>query len=181
MTGMKKLLLLRHAKSSWDEPGQRDFDRILNPRGRAAARAMGSEFTARKIVPDCIFCSPAKRTRETLSLVQESARLAASLQLKDDIYMASAETLLGLIQGADSAASTLLMIGHNPGFEDLAAMLVATGDARLRTAMDDKFPTATLAQINFDVSDWQDVKKSSGQLMLFIRPRDFGFSLEDEG
>jgi phosphohistidine phosphatase len=178
---MKTLLLLRHAKSGWDTPSQRDFDRSLNVQGRAAAKAIGKHFRSRKIVPEAILCSPAQRTRETLTLVDENAQLHGAPIFVDDIYMASAETLLQLIQGCDAAAATLLLVGHNPGFEDLALMLVSQGDATLRAALDDKFPTATLAQIEFDVADWPSVKARSGLLRNFTRPRDLGFSLDDEG
>jgi phosphohistidine phosphatase len=181
MTRMKTLLLLRHAKAGWEEADQRDFDRPLNGRGKGAAKAMGNHLRNLQLTPEMILCSPAVRTRETWALVQDAAKLKASSHFIDDIYMASAAALLGLIQGTEPAVSTLLMIGHNPGFEDLALQLVGHGDQVLRAALEEKFPTATLAEISFPLTDWQKIGRGSGTLTRFVRPRDLGFSLEDEG
>ncbi len=178
---MKNLLLLRHAKSGWGDSNQRDFDRTLNQRGRETANAMGAHLAILKLQPDAVLCSPAVRTKETWKHIQAQTKWSLTPHLVKDIYMASAEQLLQIVQSLHEPYGSVMMIGHNPGFEDLALSLVGHGDKELRTVMEEKFPTATLAQIEFDVGTWAGISSKSGKLVRFIRPRDLGFGPEDEG
>lgn len=146
---MKKLYLLRHAKSSWSNPALRDYDRPLNDRGRRQARAMGEFFQENAFEIDGIFCSGAQRTRETLDLLLESYDYRGEIEYKDEIYAASVSTLKDLIRQADF--DSLLMIGHNPEIEALAEDL--TGEVLI-------MPTCMLAVINME----------EGKLEIFTRP-----------
>ena len=119
---MKKLSLLRHAKSGWDDPVARDFDRPLNPRGRRAARAVGERMKAEGLAFDLVLASPARRVVETLEEVEAGfGPLHAGYEQR--IYLASTETLLDIVHDAGDGAGSLLLIGHNPGFERLTLLL----------------------------------------------------------
>lgn len=178
---MKSLLLLRHAKSGWGDSEQRDFDRSLNERGRITADAVGAYLATNTLVPDAILCSPAVRTKETWKHIQSQTKWALVPHLIKDIYMASAEQLLQIIHALHEPFSCTMLIGHNPGFEDLCLSLVGKGDRKLRASLEEKFPTASLAHIEFEADTWADISAKSGKLVRFVRPRDLGFGPEDEG
>ena len=167
---MKTLTLLRHAKSGWDDAVARDFDRPLNPRGRRAARTIGREMKALGLAFDSIVASPARRVIETL---EEVASAYGPLEPRFDerIYLAATDTLLQIVRESGDAAERLLLVGHNPGLEMLALKLTR-GAGRLRGEVEVKYPTATLAEIGFDVARWADVRDGAGSLTRFIRPRD---------
>ncbi len=148
---MKKLYLLRHAKSSWDDPHCRDYDRSLNARGRRQARAMGKFFQEKAFKIDGILCSGALRTRETLELLLESYHFRGEIEYRDEIYASSLSGLKELIR--QSKWDSLLLIGHNPEIESLA------GDLTGHTLT---MPTCQLAVI--DMVD--------GRLELFTRPEE---------
>jgi phosphohistidine phosphatase len=178
---MKTLLLVRHAKSGWGDADQRDFDRTLNDRGRKTADGLGVYLHASDPMPDAILCSPAVRTKETWKLIDLQTGWSVVPHLIKDIYMASAEQLLQIIHALHEPYQRVMLIGHNPGLEDLILLLTGQGDQKLRKVMEEKLPTATLAQLDFDVPLWADIKPKLGTLKRFIRPRDLGFSPEDEG
>lgn len=174
---MKTLSLLRHAKSGWDDPVARDFDRPLNPRGRRAARAVGEKMKAEGLAFDSVLASPARRVVETLEEVEAVfGPLHASFDKR--IYLASTETLLDIVHEADDSAGRLLMVGHNPGFERLALLLTQAGE--LRSEVELKYPTGTFAEISFPVIHWRDVGETKGRLERFIRPRDLDPELGPE-
>jgi phosphohistidine phosphatase len=177
---MKTLYLLRHAKSSWETEGQRDFDRPLNPRGEAGALIMGAYCVREALAPDIIYCSPAVRTQETCARIRGVGVAWPAEIIADDIYMASAETLWSLVKSTPETANSVMVIGHNPGLEDLAFMLIAKGEPELRARLDEKFPTATLCALTFNADHWVDIEKKSGTLTTFTRPRDLGLSVEDD-
>lgn len=168
---MKSLTLLRHAKSSWDDPVARDFDRPLNPRGRRAARTVGKRMCADELAFDKVIASPARRVIETLEDVAQICRLSAPVY-DQRIYLASAETLLEIVRETDDAVESLLLVGHNPGLENLALLLTRPGGDGLRAELELKYPTGTLAEIRFEGKSWADVEEEAGQLVRFIRPRD---------
>jgi phosphohistidine phosphatase len=168
---MKTLTLLRHAKSTWDDPVARDFDRPLNRRGRLAARTVGKEMRAQGLLSDRIIASPAVRVRETLEEVATGYGQPLQPAFEQRVYLASPETLLDIVREADENARNLLIVGHNPGLEGLALMLTS-GEGELRQAVAEKYPTATLAEISLPVERWSDVAKGIGSLIRFIRPRD---------
>lgn len=175
---MKTLTLLRHAKSSWDDPVARDFDRPLNARGIRGAKRVGRYLRDEGLVYDHLLSSPAIRCTETLDYLWEGMGRSMTPSWDRRIYLASAATLLDVVHDAPDRAEALLMCGHNPGFEDLALMLVPDrqGDA-LRDAVEEKFPTAALAEIAFDVEHWSDVASNGGRLLRFVRPRDLDAEL----
>ena len=167
---MKTLLLLRHAKSGWDDPVARDFDRPLNPKGQRAAIAMGKHMKSLGLEFDLVAASPAVRVVETLAQVGSGYGSDLAPAWDKRIYLASSATLLDLLHDFSDEAGTALMVGHNPGLEELVLRLVPGGP--LRGDVEEKFPTASLAEIEFHVERWQDVEPGAGELTRFIRPRD---------
>jgi phosphohistidine phosphatase len=168
---MKILTLLRHAKSGWDDPVARDFDRPLNPRGRRAARAVGAAMKAQGLGFDLVLASPARRVEETLAEVAET--FGPLRQAYDKrLYLAPAELLLEIVQQTERAVERLLLVGHNPGLEQLVLMLSRPEEGRLRGEVEVKYPTAALAEMHFQVEEWRDVKEGRGTLERFLRPRD---------
>jgi phosphohistidine phosphatase len=164
----RRLLLMRHAKSSWNDPSLADHERPLNGRGRRDAEAVGAYLGSSDLVPDAVLCSSATRARETL---ERSGLRPRSVRHDDALYGADAEALLSAIRNADPKATTLAVIGHDPGIHDLASSLA--GDVpgeeaeRLRT----KFPTGAVAA--FDVEGaWADLSPERVRLTSFVRPRE---------
>ncbi|UZK65257.1 SixA phosphatase family protein [Sphingomonas sp. M1-B02] len=173
---MKTLTLLRHAKSGWDDPVSRDFDRPLNPKGKRAAAMVGRNLKALGLDFDHVVASPAVRVVETLDHV--SAGYGGDLAPAWDqrIYLASSATLLDMVHELPAGADHVLLVGHNPGLEELVLLLVPDGSAD-RDSVEAKFPTASLAEIRFDASDWSSIRSGSGELVRFVRPRDLDPSL----
>jgi phosphohistidine phosphatase len=123
--------------------------------------------------PQVVLCSPAKRARETLSLLNPNLNPAHEQVVFDDqLYLTNPETLLDRLRQVPASSKTVLMIGHNPGLQDLAQMLVGTGDAKSISRLEDKFPTAALALFTFPETAWRDIGPASGHLEAFITPRD---------
>lgn len=172
---MKTLTLLRHAKSGWDDPVARDFDRPLNPKGQRAAQAMGRHMKAEGLGFDSVIASPAARVVETLEQVGQGYGSDLAPAWDQRIYLASAATLLDIVHELPDAAETALMVGHNPGLEELVLGLVPGG--ALRGDVEAKFPTASLAEIHFEVEHWREVQPGKGELVRFTRPRDLDPSL----
>jgi phosphohistidine phosphatase len=172
---MKTLTLLRHAKSGWDAPVARDFDRTLNARGRKAARAMGREMRRLGLGYDLVLASPAARVTETLTELAQGYGAAVDTQFDETIYLAPVDTLLALVRATDDSDARLLLVGHNPGMEQLALLLADGGPLRDEIAA--KYPTAALAEIAFDAEHWHDVGPGDGRLERFIRPRELGEGL----
>lgn len=171
---MRSLTLLRHAKSTWDDPVARDFDRPLNPRGRRAARAVGQAMKAEGLGFDLVLASPAVRVIETLDEVA-AAFGPIDPYYEPRLYLASIDTLLEIARAADDEAERLLLVGHNPGFEMLA--LALTRGNALRSEVEVKYPTGTLAEIELPIESWRELAEGSGTLVRFIRPRDLDSSL----
>jgi phosphohistidine phosphatase len=167
---MKTLYVLRHAKSDWGDESLRDFDRPLNERGRKAAKAMGREMHERGIEPDLVLSSPAVRAKQTLERVQEG--FGQDFEAVEDrrIYAAQPNTLIDLVRSAPAGANRLMVVGHNPGLQQLVLALTEDGDLRDEAA--EKYPTAALAEISFDVREWADVAPGTGRLASLLRPRD---------
>ena len=178
---MKRLTLLRHAKSDWDDPVARDFDRPLNRRGEKAAMLMGQFAAQRAMRFDMLVASPAVRVVQTLETFFAGYGETLDARWDRRIYLASGATLLDVVHDQDNATDRLLMCGHNPGLEDLILMLVPDkSDDRLRDESEEKFPTASVAVITFDVSRWADVAIGGGLLERFVRPRDLDPALGPE-
>lgn len=160
---MKKLLLLRHAKSSWDDASLADFDRPLNGRGRRAAPQMGALMRERQLRPDLIISSPAARARETIALVLEAARLETELRYDERIYEATASRLVEVISGVEDDRQEVMLVGHNPGFEDLLERL--TGES-LRVT------TGALARIALNAERWSEAGAQGGRLEWLVKPKE---------
>lgn len=168
---MRSLSLLRHAKSSWDDPSLDDFDRPLAPRGLKAAPAMGRYLLGRGLVPDLVLCSPAVRARETCEKVLGAIGRQVAVSFDETIYMATPRTLLALVRGASSRVHHLMLIGHNPGLHALATALIGDGSQPDRARLDDKLPTAGLVVIGFEADALADVRPGTGRLVEFVTPR----------
>jgi phosphohistidine phosphatase len=160
---MKTLYLLRHAKSSWDDRSLKDFDRPLNERGLKAAPKMGAYIRKEKIRPEMIVSSPALRAKQTTTLVCEAAGLASLVTFDERIYDASARRLFEIVTGFEDRFGSAMMVGHNPGFEELLAVL--SGESS-------RMATAALACIELSVEKWSDVSADSGKLKWLVKPKD---------
>lgn len=169
---MKTLTLLRHAKSGWDDAVQRDFDRPLNGKGRRAAQAVGRHLKREGLRFDHVLASPALRVAQTLDEVR--AAYGGNLQPAWDkrVYLASATSLLDMVREQDDVHGTLLLVGHNPGLEDLVLLLVPDAKAGLRGEVEEKYPTASLAELSFAIDRWADAGEGGATLTRFVRPRD---------
>lgn len=174
---MLTLLLLRHAKSSWDNPGLGDFDRPLAKRGKKAAPAIGKALAAMGQHPDLVLCSSAVRARATLDLVlPELGKPAPRIVYDEAIYMATPGTLLARLHAvgtefADQPPRSVMLVGHNPGLEELAMMLSRGGVDDDTDLMAEKFPTAAVAIFTFDTGSWKSIAPGAGRLEQFLTPR----------
>jgi phosphohistidine phosphatase len=174
---MKTLTLLRHAKSGWDDPVARDFDRPLNAKGRRAASAMGRHWRSIDLDFDHIVASPAVRVEQTLDEVESGYGRTLAPAWDRRLYLASAATLLDVIRELPDTLDRVLLVGHNPGLEELVLLLAGDSDDALRDAVEEKYPTATLAELALGVDRWEDAKPAGAMLTRFIRPRDLDASL----
>ena len=134
---------------------------------------MGAVLKQLNFAPERILCSPAKRTRETLSLISPYVK-DAEVTFDDELYLTSQETLLARLKAVPLGTKRVLMIGHNPGMHGLALMLAGTGDAKSISRLEDKFPTAALATFTFPQTAWRDLVPASGHLEAFVTPRERG-------
>jgi phosphohistidine phosphatase len=170
---MLRLMLLRHAKSSWTDPGLDDRQRTLSPRGEKAAPAMGKFMRRHKLIPDFVLCSPARRARDTWKLVAKELPEAPAPSVEEAIYdFGNGGRLLEAIRRRGDKAASLLVVGHNPSIERLALRLVKDGDTKLIERMMHKYPTGALAIIDFATDTWPKIGDVAGKLASFTRPRD---------
>ena len=160
---VKRLILLRHAKSSWDDPRQTDHDRPLNKRGRRSAKAIGTWLRETGITPDVILCSDARRTQET----HERLQIEGELRLRPDLYLASSDRILDVMQQAEGAC--VMIIGHNPGIGDFAQRLVTAPPPHARFA---DFPTAATLVVDIPMMDWMAGHFGTSKVVNFITPRE---------
>ena len=182
-----RLLLLRHAKSDWSgQAGDHapdhahdhahDHQRPLSPRGRRALPRVASHMKRLGYQPHTILCSTATRTRETCELLLAHLETQASVHHDRALYLAEWPQLLAEIRGVPAGTSPLLLIGHNPGLEQLALALALQPQSPAERARTEKlaakFPTAALAVLDFDIADWSQVKPGSGRLIDYVRPKD---------
>jgi phosphohistidine phosphatase len=166
----RRLILTRHAKSAWDDPALDDHDRPLNARGLRAARELGDWLASRGYLPEEVLCSTARRTAETWAAVARAPlEVLPKLKLVPELYHASSDAMLQMVQKA--SADTVMMIGHNPGLGELAAMLAATppvgSDFR-------KYPAAATLVMDFHVAGWNESRPGGGAVMDFFLPADRG-------
>jgi phosphohistidine phosphatase len=167
---MRRVYLLRHAKSSWKDSSLADRDRPLAGRGRRAAAAIADHLEAEGIRPDLVLCSPARRTRETLERVETALGDRVEVRFEEALYGASEVELLARLRALPPEVSSVMLIGHNPGLEDLALALASTGDGLAR--MREKYPTGALATIDLPADEWDAIEADTGELVAYVRPRD---------
>ncbi len=160
---MKTVLLLRHAKSSWENSYLSDFDRPLNARGLETAPFMGKIIAKNHFQIDLIICSPAKRAQQTASLVKETAQINSEIKYDDRIYEASPIRLLQVGSEIDEKFISVMLVGHNPGFEGLIHLL--TGKIQ-------PMPTAALAVIDLTIGRWNEINADCGDLRTLLRPKE---------
>jgi phosphohistidine phosphatase len=169
---MLTLWLLRHAKSDWGNHALSDFDRPLSRRGEAAAPRMGHYLAKAAPNPDLVLCSAANRTRQTWNLIAPCLPTPPPLEVIETLYLADVDTLLKQIHATPPACTTLLIVGHNPGLQDLALGLCRTSQTDpLRRAVAHKFPTCALVRVTFQKRTWAKVTLGSGKIAEFMTPK----------
>ena len=171
---MRRLMLLRHAKTETDAPSGKDFDRRLDDRGRSDAAEIGAWLASYRHLPDLALVSTAVRARQTWDIVHGALKATPQPLVADvpEIYGAGPSQLLHIIHAAEAEdPKGLLLVGHNPGLGDLASVLIAAGDVETRQRLIEKFPTAGLAVIDFAVVDWTKIHRRGGRLDRFVVPR----------
>lgn len=171
---MKTLHLLRHAKTIEGPLHGTDHARFLTPRGVKAAKVLGEHLTATYFSVDKVFCSTARRARETYELIAPALK-GATVAFRDRLYLVETSDLLEFIHGLPDKADSIMIVGHNPGLHNIAVSLsktAARGKAEVLTALREKFPTGTLCSLAFDVKRWRDVETGTGTLTSVVRPKD---------
>ena len=173
---MRRLMLLRHAKTETDAPSGRDQDRRLDDRGHKDAARMGDWIAAHPPFPNSVLVSHAVRARQTWDIAWGAMKdrvAAPEVEILPELYGADPAQLLDSIRTATAPANPkhLLLVGHNPGMHEVALMLLGSGDPAGARALRDNLPTAGLAIFDFDVKDWGDVAYRRGKLVLFVSPK----------
>ncbi|NLS67504.1 histidine phosphatase family protein [Bradyrhizobium brasilense] len=172
---MRRLLLLRHAKTEHDAPSGHDQDRRLDERGHRDAAEIGGWIARHPPLPNLVLVSPAVRTRQTWEIVREvlkGAGHAPKVEFVPDLYGADPVQLLTAIRMASASdPKRLMLIGHNPGMHELALTLTGSGDEAAKRALGDNLPTSGLAVFDFATDDWNDVSFRRGKLVLFVSPK----------
>jgi phosphohistidine phosphatase len=177
IAAMRRLMLLRHAKTERAQPGEPDRDRPLTRRGRADAPAVGAYMARHGLIPDLALVSPARRARETWDLIAACFAKPPQAESAERIYNADPQQLIGLIAETQDAHS-LLVVGHNPGIHDLAVQLIASGDAEMRERISEKLPTSGLVVIDLAFNDWSRLRPRAGRIERFVNPRSIAADTE---
>ena len=162
---MYELHLLRHAKSSWDEPGLPDHERPLAPRGRKAAKKLARYLRDQEVRPDLVLCSSARRTRETLERTRSSLGEPV-VEIEDGLYGAGSDDLLARLRGVPEGVGSALLIGHNPGLQDLALALAPS-----EPPLTARFPTGALASFAL-AGPWAQLGEAQAELTAYVVPRE---------
>ena len=168
---MRRILLLRHAKSDWSDPAASDHARPLNRRGQDAARRIGAYLDRHRLVPEYVLCSTATRARETWDLVAAEIPAAPPPHHDERLYNAAAGSILDVLRQASPSIKSLLLVGHNPGLQELSTLLIASGDLDDRERLHEKLPAGGLVVIDFPIEDWSRLHPRSGRLERFVVPR----------
>jgi phosphohistidine phosphatase len=173
---VKRLLLLRHAKAEPAEPGIHDHERALMARGRTDAPKLGRYIADKGFTPDVILTSTAYRTVETADLTAAEFSGTPQVDYLETLYLAAPEAILSIVRSAADATHCLMIVGHNPGLEQVATALAREPLRRKERdrfdRIEEKFPTAALAVLDFEVDRWRDIAPGQGALKDFVRPRD---------
>lgn len=172
---MRTLLLLRHAKSSWDDPDLSDHERPLNKRGTTDAPRIGGWMRDNGLMPEAVLCSGAVRARATLALVLADLKgTAPAITYDESLYLAEPEAILDRIRKVPADVGTLLVVGHNPGLQMLALSLAGGGDRKALAALAEKLPTAGLAVLELDGASWTPIAYGGCRLRSFVTPKRLG-------
>lgn len=175
---MKILGIFRHAKSDWNDARLRDFDRPLNTRGRKGAVIMGKHIRDHAVGWKRVLASPAVRVTQTIDLAAEAANETPPITWDRRIYLANSATLMDVLREQEGDPTSVILVGHNPGLEDLIFDLVPDdGSSPLRDVVEDKFPTAAYAVLELDIDRWSDIEENCGRLVHLVRPRDLDSAL----
>jgi len=169
---VRTIVLLRHAKSSWSDPGLSDVDRPLAPRGERAAKRIAAYLREKRIRPALVLCSPSLRTRQTLEAIAPSLGKGCTVELVPELYAASERELLNRLRALPDSAASVMLIGHNPGLQQLALALAAPGGKRAQ--LEQKFPTGALATLAVDSDSWTLLKPGEAQLTDYVVPKQLG-------
>ena len=171
---MRRIFLLRHAKSSWGDADLSDFDRPLNGRGRKAARLMADYLERSAIRPSLILCSAARRTQSTLELLDKAVE-GVPASIEQGLYLASRHDLMARLRKLDDHLESVLVIAHNPGIERLAeALSEGQGAPEALDGLGRKYPTGTLAVLESHAAHWAEIEAGTCRLTAFVRPKDLG-------
>jgi phosphohistidine phosphatase len=168
-----RIYLLRHAKSSWDEPELLDHERPLAKRGRKAVALLRDHFHESGVAPDLVLCSSAVRAIQTLEGVREGLPPGTRVEIETGLYAAGAASLLERLRRLPEEIGSVMLVGHNPGIEDLAAELASGGDPDARAAVEAKYPTGGLATLGFE-GPWRELDREAATLEAFAVPRRLG-------
>lgn len=166
---MKTLYLLRHLKSSWDDPALPDGERPLAPRGRRAGKKLARHLRRTGVAPQLVLCSPSVRTRETLKAVLPALG-DPEVRFPAELYAAEEEVLLDALRSVEPRVTSILMVGHNPGLQDLALSLAGSGDDDGRRRLGEKLPTGALVMLEFRAGPWSEIGPSAGKLVSYVVP-----------
>jgi phosphohistidine phosphatase len=176
---MRRLMLFRHAKSELARSGEADLDRALAARGREVTPLMGAYIAQHAPAPDHVLVSTARRTRETWDLLAGAFDKSPPATFDKRIYEAPAKVLLAVLRDTPAETHTLLVVGHNPGMQELASLLMASGDITARQKLLEKFPTAALALLDLPIDRWDEIAPHTGRLDRFVTPRALALGADD--
>jgi phosphohistidine phosphatase len=168
-TPIRDLFLLRHAKSSWENPQLADHDRPLAPRGRRATNLIAEHLSRELIAPALVLCSSARRARETLERIAPALGKDLAVRIERDLHAGSEHQLLDRLRAVSDDAASVMLIGHNPAVEQLAITLASSGEKV--AIIERKYPTGALATLEFNGS-WRELRSGSAELTAFVTPKD---------
>ncbi len=167
---MKRIYLLRHAKSSWSEDGQADYERGLAPRGLHAARQMSAHLRDRAVKPSVVLCSTARRARETLDLIMPGLTGKPGIRYEDSLYQAAASDIIARIKQLPEKTASVMIVGHNPGLQETVLELAGAGAPKRMRQIAEKFPTLALAELSTDIEHWRDLGPGAARLVDLTIP-----------
>ena len=169
-----RLIIMRHAKSSWTDKKLDDFERPLSRRGKEAAPLMGRALAGKKCIPELILCSPARRTRDTLKLAIDGMGARPPVVYEEQLYsFGNGDSYLNAISN-QKTANPLMVIGHNPSVQNLALRLLGIQDGAMVQRIKGKFPTAAAAIIALPLDEWRQIRTKNeiqGDLEEFLTPK----------
>jgi phosphohistidine phosphatase len=168
---MRRLLILRHAKTEPADPGQDDHNRALVERGRREAGQIGAYMASHALIPDRVVLSPARRAQETWKHLSEALKPAPGAATDDRVYEATPQDIFSILAGAPAPVKSLMVVGHNPSLHEVALMLIASGDIEARERLREKLTTGGLVIIDFAFDDWSKLHPRSGRLERFVTPK----------